>query len=139
VEVLRKSDRGAKQTVEAAFPCTVLFEEVRSPRYPSVEAVIAALDTEIEVWGLSALGLPFWEIGSSGASLPAARVGTPRPDPVRVVTPDAELPAFERIISLLSGGIKARDGKVQSLTADATAAALWDLFRTEGIVSEGSR
>ncbi|HJV67471.1 MAG TPA: electron transfer flavoprotein subunit beta [Geomonas sp.] len=139
VEVLRKSDRGAKQTVEASFPCSVLFEGVRTPRYPSVDAVIAALDTGIETWELSALGLPFWKIGSLGATLPAARIGTPRPDPVRVVTPDAELPAFERIISLLSGGIKARDGKVQSLSADATAAALWDLFKTEGVVSEGSR
>jgi electron transfer flavoprotein beta subunit len=139
VEALRKGDRGAKQAVEASFPCTVLFEEVRTPRYPTVDAVIDSLEASIEQWELSALGLPFWEIGSSGATLPGARVGTPRPDPVRVVTPDAELPAFERIISLLSGGIKARDGKLQSLSADATAAALWDLFKAEGLVSEGTR
>jgi len=138
VEVLRKGDRGSRQTVTAILPCTVLCEEGRTPRYPAVDAVIASLGESIERWQLPELGLPFWEVGATGASLPAARVGTPRPDPVRLVTPDPELPAFERILSLLSGGIKAREGQVQSLSADATAAALWELFRQEGVVSEVS-
>lgn len=138
VEVLRKGDRGSRQTVTALFPCTVLFEEGTTPRYPAVEAVIASIETPIEHWELPELGLPFWEIGSTGATLPAERVGTPRPDPVRLVTPDPDLPAFERILSLLSGGIKAREGRVQALSADATAAALWDLFRQEGVVPEAS-
>jgi electron transfer flavoprotein beta subunit len=139
VEALRKGDRGSRQTALAPFPCTVLFEAERTPRYPGVEAVVASLTTQIEHWGLAELGLPFWEVGSLGAALPAARVATPRPDPVRVVTPDPNLPAFERILSLLSGGIKAREGRVQALTADATAAALWDLFGKEGVVPEVSR
>ena len=136
VEVLRKGDRGSRQTVTALFPCTVLFDEGATPRYPAVEAVIDSLTATIEQWELPELGLPFWEIGASGATLPAARIGTPRPDPVRVVTPDPDLPAFERILSLLSGGIKAREGRVQALSADATAAALWELFRKEGVVPE---
>jgi electron transfer flavoprotein beta subunit len=138
VQVLRKGDRGSRQTVDAPFPCTVLFEEVRIPRYPSVDAVIASLSNPIERWKLPDLGLPFWEIGSLGALLPVNRIGTPRPDPVRAVTPDPSLPAFERIISLLSGGIAAREGKVETLPADATAAALWELFREEGLVTEAS-
>ena len=138
VEVLRKGDRGSRQTVTALFPCAVLCEEARTPRYPAVDAVIASLGGSIERWGLPELGLPFWEIGATGALLPVARVGTPRPDPVRLVTPDPELPAFERILSLLSGGIKAREGRVQALSADDTAAALWDLFRQEGVAPEAS-
>ena len=134
VEVLRKGDRGSRQTVSAPFPCTVLCEEGSTPRYHSVAAVVASLTLPIECWKLPELGLPFWEVGSLGASLPAARVGTPRPDPVRAVTPDPTLPAFERIISLLSGGITAREGRVQALAADATAEALWELFRAEGLV-----
>jgi len=134
VEVLRKGDRGSRQTVGAALPCTVLFEEGTTPRYPSVEEVVASLEQPIERWKLPELGLPFWEIGSLGALLPLARVGTPRPDPVRAVTPDPNLPAFERILSLLSGGITAREGRVQTLAADATVDALWELFRAEGLV-----
>ena len=138
VEVLRKGDRGSRQTVTASFPCTVLVEEGSTPRYPAVEAIVDSLERPIERWKLPELGLPLWEVGASGAALPAARVGTPRPDPVRVVTPDPGLPAFERILSLLSGGIKAREGKVQALPADATAAALWEIFRKEGVVPEAS-
>ena len=138
VEVLRKGDRGSRQTVGTAFPCTVLFEEGSTPRYPSVEAIIASLTQPVERWKLPELGLPFWEVGSLGAQLPMARIGTPRPDPVRAVTPDPSLPAIERIISLLSGGITAREGRVQALAVDATADALWELFRAEGLVPGGA-
>lgn len=133
VEVQRKSDRGARQIVTAALPCTVLFEEVRTPRYPSVDAITAAINAPVERWELHHLGMPFWEVGATGACLTAAEYGVPRPDPVRVVTPDPSLPAFERILSLLSGGIKARAGKLNTLSADETAASLLQIFQEEGL------
>jgi electron transfer flavoprotein beta subunit len=139
VEAERKSDRGARQIVSAPFPCTVLFEEVRTPRYPSIESVTQSLDVTIETWDLPHLGLPFWEIGASGAYLASAEYGVPRPDPVRVVTPDAKLPAFERILSLLSGGIKAREGKLHQLSIDDTAASLVRVFSEEGLLPEGAQ
>ena len=134
VEVQRKSDRGARQVVGATLPCAVLFEEVRTPRYPSLDAITASLSMNIEKWDLSHLGLPFWAIGAAGAYLAAADFGVPRPDPTRVVTPDPSLPAFERILSLLSGGIKARSGKVNALSADETTNALMNIFREEGLL-----
>ena len=136
IEAERKSDRGARQTVTAPLPCTILFEEVRTPRYPAVEKVTQSLNMPIETWALSNLGLPFREIGASGARLAAAGFGTPRPDPVRVVTPDPRLPAFERILSLLSGGIKAREGKLHQLSVDDTAAGLIQLFQEEGLLAD---
>jgi electron transfer flavoprotein beta subunit len=137
VEVQRASDRGARQIISAQTPCTILFEEVRTPRYPSVDSVTTALSARIESWDLTNLGLPFWDIGAAGAYLAAADYGVPRPDPVRVVTPDPSLPAFERILSLLSGGIKARAGKLDHLSADDTATALLRIFREEGLIAEG--
>jgi electron transfer flavoprotein beta subunit len=138
IEAERKSDRGARQTVKAQFPCTVLFEEVRTPRYPSIDAITHALDVPIETWDLTHLGLPFWEVGAGGAYLDAADFGVPRPDPVRVVTPDPKLPAFERILSLLSGGIKAREGKQHTLSIEDTTAALLRIFSDEGLLVEKS-
>jgi electron transfer flavoprotein beta subunit len=134
IEALRKGDRGARQEIVAPFPCAVLFDEVRASRYPSIEAVTTSLVAPIEEWALADLGLPFWEIGATGAYLSTAEFGVPRPDPVRVVTPDPQLPAFERIISLLSGGIKAREGRTLSVSADDTAAGLWRIFSEEGLV-----
>ena len=49
------------------------------------------------------------------------------------MTPDPQLPAFERILSLLSGGIKAREGKTHVLSADETAAGLWQILCEEGL------
>lgn len=138
-EVLRKGDRGGSQTVVAPLPCTVLFEETRIPRYPSVEAVTTSLFARVEEWELADLGLPFWAVGSSGAYLDGTQYGAPRPDPVRVVTPDAHLPAFERILSLLSGGIKAREGRVHFLPADDVAEELWRIIGEEGLLPEATR
>jgi len=136
VKVERKSDRGARQIVNAAIPCTILFEEVRLPRYPAVDALTEALTVPVECWDLAHLGLPFWDIGAAGACLTAADFGVPRPDPIRVVTPDPALPAFERILSLLSGGIKARAGSLNHLSADDTVSALLRIFREEGLTGE---
>lgn len=134
VEVLRKGDRGSRQVVAAPFPCTVLFDEGETPRYPSVEAITRSLTASVESWHLESLGLPFWEVGATGAYLASGEFGTPRPDPVRVVTPDAKLPAFERILSLLSGGIKAREGKTQQLPPEETAGELWRILGDEGLI-----
>jgi electron transfer flavoprotein beta subunit len=97
--------------------------------------VTAAVAASVEKWDLAALGLPFWEVGASGAILPLAEFGVPRPDPVRVVTPDAQLPAFERIISLLSGGIKSREGRLHSGTLDETVAGIWQILVEEGVAT----
>lgn len=133
VEVLRKGDRGSRQELVADFPCTVMFEEGEAPRYPSMSSITQALSAPIEIWDLSSLGLPFQTVGSIGSTLDTAEFGVPRPDPVRVVTPDASLPAFERIISLLSGGIKAREGRLSHKSADETAEALWQILSEEGL------
>jgi len=68
VEVQRKSDRGARQIVAARIPCTILFEEVRTPRYPSVDALTSALSATIHAgtWHT-------WEY-RSGKSAPPGRV-----------------------------------------------------------------
>jgi electron transfer flavoprotein beta subunit len=135
VVAMRKVDRGGRQKVTAAIPAMVLFEEAELSLYPDISDVTAALEAPIEKWDLSNLGIPLWDVGPTGAALPLAEYGTPRHDPVRVVTPDATLPAFERIISLLSGGIKAREGKQHTLGADETAERLWQVLLEEGVAS----
>lgn len=135
VQVMRKVDRGGKQQVEAATPATVLFEEATLIGYPDIAAVTAALQAKVEKWDLADLGIPLWEVGPTGSVLPLAGFGIPRHDPVRVVTPDATLPAFQRIVSLLSGGIKAREGKQHQLDTDRTTEQLWRILQEEGVAS----
>jgi electron transfer flavoprotein beta subunit len=135
VEVLRKSDRGGRQTVATRTPCMLLCDATScEPRYPTQAAVMNALNGSVEVWGIPELGLPTREVGAAGAVLGKERCSFPRANPQRVVTPDANLPAFERILALLSGGIKPRAGKVHAHSAEKTVEMLLDIFKAEGLI-----
>ena len=139
VEVLRKSDRGGRQRVRSPLPCALLVAgEAREVSYPPLEAVMASLEAKVEVWGLPELGLPEHAIGKAGSYLEAGRFITPRPDPIRVSTPDATLPAFERIISLLSGGIAARSGKMHHGSTIDAVDGLMKVFASAGLLPEGT-
>ena len=136
VEVLRKCDRGARQLVGTSLPCTLLFADgCCEPRYPQQDALLAALTMPVENWGFAELGLPISVVGGYGAVLGKERCSFPRQNPQRVVTPDANLPAFERILALLSGGIKPRAGKLHAVSAEQTAEMLFTIFQEEGLFS----
>jgi electron transfer flavoprotein beta subunit len=134
VKVLRKCDRGARQLVATSRPCMLLFAEgCCEPRYPLQDGLMAALTMTIETWGVAELGLTLSAVGSYGALLGKERCSFPRANPQRVVTPDAQLPAFERILALLSGGIKPRAGKLHTGSAEQTAEKLFNIFQAEGL------
>lgn len=138
VDVLRKCDRGARQLVSTITPCTLLFEDACcEPRYPDHDALMAALETPLELWGLAELALPISVLGGYGAVLGKERCSFPRSNPQRVVTPDANLPAFDRILALLSGGIKPREGKLHEVSAQQTAEMLFKIFQAEGLFGGG--
>lgn len=133
-DVLCKRDRGARQRVSVSTPCTLLVtEDSCEPRYPTQSAVLKALEQSVELWGLAELGLAGHLIGEAAAGLDRERLSFPHPNPRRVVTPDASLPAFERILALLSGGIKPREGKTHVLSAEKTAARLHEILIAEGL------
>lgn len=140
VEVLRKSDRGGRQVVGTQTPCLLLCDAAGcEPRFPDQAAVMAALDRTIEVWGLPELGLPVRDVGAAGAVLGKERCSFPRANPQRVVTPDPNLPAFDRILALLSGGIKPREGKVHAVSPEATVDMLLEIFKAEGLIGGSTR
>ena len=135
LEVMRKSDRGARQKVSAPIPCAIFFSSDKEPRYPSHDAVMNSLEAEVEVWGLPELGLPLKEINYRAAALIASDYSFPRLNPLRTTTPDPNLIPFNRIISLLSGGIKAREGKLTVPSSpDDAVEVLIKIFRNEGLL-----
>ncbi len=140
IEVLRKCDRGARQLIGIKPPCTLLFEDSScEPRYPHKDALLPSLQAPIEQWGIPELGLPFSELGSFGAKLGKERCSFPRMNPQRIVTPDANLPAFDRILALLSAGIKPREGKLSALSAEETADKMMAIFQKEGLFGGGEK
>lgn len=135
VEALRKCDRGARERVAATLPCAVLFEaDSCEPRYPDQQALMQATTASLELWGLAELGLPLTRVGAPAALLERGPCAFPRPNPQRLVTPDANLPAFERILALLSGGLKPREGKLHTLSNEQTVEKLLQIFQAEGLL-----
>lgn len=136
--VVRKAERGGRQAVSLTLPCAVFFDAAAAaPRYPDMDAVLGALVAPVEVWGRPELGLAAGELGFAGAVLRPAGVAFPRPDPLRVPTPDASLPGHERSRALLSGGIRAREGRMHFGTAEEAAEGLLRILCREGLVPGG--
>lgn len=134
VQTLKTTDHGAGQLVRTPLPVALTFTGRKEARYPGLDDLVQAADAPIDVWGRAELGLKFMNAAQAGVATTLAGYGTPRPDPVRVITPDPNLPAFERILSLLAGGVTARRGEVHHLSADETADALMALFGKVGLL-----
>lgn len=139
VTATRKADRGAREVVSLPLPCVLLIEGgAREPRYPDMDGVLGALGAPVETWGLPELGLPERAVGEYAALLRPERLAHPRPDPTPVPTPDPEAPAFERIRALLSGGIRARAGRVHEGTPEEVAEGLLRILEEEGLLQGAS-
>ena len=125
LHILRATDHGDRQRVKTPLPAALTFTGAADVRYPGIDALVESVNTPVEVWGTPELGISHM---TAATTMPAG-FGTPRPDPVRVVTPDPNLPAFDRILALLSGGVTARQGEVHHLCSEDTADELMVLFK----------
>lgn len=140
VIILRKTDRGGRQRVRSPLPCTLLFEEAEPSLYPSIDSILRSLEAPIEVWGRAEIGISSEKNMAFQEYTQGGEYTLPRPDPYRVVTPDPRLPAFARILALLDGGIKARQGRMHFITAEETADALLAVIsREQGQISGEKR
>jgi electron transfer flavoprotein beta subunit len=138
-EIVRKADRGARQRMASSLPCAVLFDvSAAEPRYPSLPAVLAALEAPLEPWGLADLGLPAWELGFDGSILRRAGLAPPRSNPVRVPTPDPSAPGHERVRALFSGGIRPRAGQMHFGGAEETVSRILAILAEEGLLPGGA-
>jgi electron transfer flavoprotein beta subunit len=104
---------------------------MENSRYPSIKSIFQALEVPIEQWGASELGFSYLNIRTIKEYTTDGEYTLPRPDPIRVPTPDPALPAFERITALLQGGIKPRQGKMHFISAEETANALLSIIQQE--------
>ena len=65
----------------------------------------------------------------------ALRAGPARPARPRlhaIAAPDSSLPAFDRILKLVEGSVKRREGRVVRQTDEQTVEQIFDALRTEG-------
>ena len=117
VEVVRGLDRGFRERVSVRLPAVVTVSPGPpglgdAPSQPSAWARVRAETRDIPVWDLADLGVPLALLRRAEGALHA---GPPRPARPRrhpLAAPDSALPAFDRILKLVEGSVKRREGRV---------------------------
>jgi electron transfer flavoprotein beta subunit len=136
IEVTRGLDRGFRERVAVRLPAAVTVSPGPgvgdAPVQPSAWARVRAETREIPVWDLADLGVPLTQLQGAGEAL---LVGPPLPARPRlhpIAAPDSALPAFDRILKLVEGSVKRREGRVVRQGPDETVEEIFQALRAEG-------
>lgn len=129
----RDMGRGKRELVECPLPAVVTVRgEGSALPYPSLDRLIESRQSDIKVLSLADFNLNPAEFNWEPTRMTALMA--PRPRPRKVTTPDSSLPAFDRILKLLEGGISKRQGKMLEGGAEELADQLFKLLIDEGVI-----
>jgi electron transfer flavoprotein beta subunit len=133
IRLSRGIGRGKREVLEATLPAviTVKGDSAVLP-YASVDRLIDSVQNEIEVKSPADLSVTPAELKEEPARITGLMA--PRPRPRKVPAPSGSLPAFDRILKLLEGGISRRRGEMLKGGTEELAEQLYQLFLTEGVI-----
>jgi electron transfer flavoprotein beta subunit len=133
ITLTRDIGRGAREKLHCPLPAVVTVKGEGKLPYASMDSFIASQCSEVT-------RLSCADLGVSPAALkddPTKVIGLtfPRPGTKKVVTPDSSLPAFDRILKLLEGGVSRRKSKILQGGSDELADHLFELLIAEGVIT----
>ena len=133
ITINRDIGRGKREILECPLPAvlTVKGDNTHLP-LASLDRFIESRQREIEVFSPIELNITPADLKEEPTRITGLM--TPRPRPQKVPTPDNSLPAFERVLQLLEGGISRRRGKMLEGDTEELAEQLYELFLTEGVI-----
>jgi electron transfer flavoprotein beta subunit len=137
IEVTRGLDRGFRERVAVRPPAVVTVSPGpqgagHAPRPSSAWARVRAETREIPVWDLADLGVPLTRLRRAGEALLAGPPVPAKPRLHPLAAPDSALPAFDRILKLVEGSVKRREGRVVRQGPDETVEEIFQALRAEG-------
>ena len=133
IRVTRDIGRGKREILECPLPAVVTVKgDITCLPYAPLDRLIESVQGEIEV--LSPADLNITPAGLREEPARITALMAPRPRPQKVATPAGSLPAFERILKLLEGGISKRRGKMLKGNTEELAGQLYELLVTEGVI-----
>jgi electron transfer flavoprotein beta subunit len=122
--------RGERERVSCQLPAVITVRgEGRLP-YARLDSLIASRTKEIEVLTPADLGLA----ALAGEPVRVTSFAYPRPRPRKAPPLDSSLPAFERILQLLQGGIAKRRGRMLPGDSEEVAGQLFELLKEAGVI-----
>lgn len=136
LRLTRTLARGYRERVEAALPLVATVApppgEPTTPQAPSGSARLRAEAADIPVWDLADLGVPAARLREAEEALRAGPFVPVRPRLVPLAAPDPSLPVFDRILKLVEGSVKRREGRVVRQPAEQTVEQIFEALRAEG-------
>lgn len=136
VELTRALDRGYRERVAAPLPLVATVSppvgDLDVPPDPSAFARLRAEAADIPVWDLADLGVPAGRLRDADEALRAGPLVPARPRLHPLAAPDSSLPVFDRILKLVEGSVKRREGRVVRQPAEQTVEEIFEALRSEG-------
>lgn len=137
ITLIRDIGRGARERIQCSLPAviTVKGEEVKLP-YASLDKLLESQSSEVILLSLSDLGISPVELKNDPTRITG--MVYPRPRPKKVPTPESSLPAFERILKLLEGGISKRQGIMLQGSSAELVDQLFEMLLEEGVIKSAT-
>jgi len=133
ITVSRSISRGVRERVLSTLPAVLTVEgQGRKLPYASMDKILESKYTQVTLLSLSDLGISSAELESDPTKVTG--LSFPRPRPKKVPTPESSLPAFNRILMLLQGGILKRRGKMLEGNSDELVNQLFELLMEEDVI-----
>ena len=139
LEATRDLERGFREKVEAGLPVVITVAgggpaaaDGVAPAEVSARALLAALEQDITTWTLADLGVAPGAARQADRALEYGPSRARRPRLHPIVPPDPTLPAFDRILGLVAGSVKHREGRVVRRPAEEVAQEVFEILRDEG-------
>jgi len=117
---------GGYRLVERTLPPALITVGVGAnvPRYPTLRARLHSRSSPVPCWGIAHLGLAPGDVGEAGSALRTIALRRPPPDLRGLVDPRGDLPAEERWMMAISGGVREREGVLIEGSPDELAKRL---------------
>jgi electron transfer flavoprotein beta subunit len=138
LQATRGLERGFREKVEAALPAVITVSgagaaaEGAAPPDISALALLGALQHDMTEWTLADLGVVPGAAREADRPLECGPAQPRRPRLHPVAPPDPTLPAFDRILALVGGSVKHREGRVIRRPAAEVAQEVFEVLRDEG-------
>jgi electron transfer flavoprotein beta subunit len=125
--------KGEREKVKTTLPALVTIKGEGKLPYASIDSLIQSGSATIPVLKAADIGITRALLKSLACP---ARLGFPRPPLAKAPPLDSALPAFDRILQLLQGGIAGRKGRMLEGDAAQVAEQLYRILVEEGVVKK---
>lgn len=133
ISVHRNIGRGVQEKVSSTLPLVLTMEgQGNNLPYALLDKILEGISAQVSLLSLSDLEISYTELKASPIRI--SRLSHPRPRPKKIPTPESSLPAFERILALLQGGISKRQGKILDGDSDELVNQIYQQFVEKDII-----